>query len=149
MAAQQKLPVRIAHAAALLIFIVVPYGAGARVFAFRTAVPFQFVVGRETLPAATYTVEVLLGQSQALDATGVIVLKTSDGRVYRTAFTTVADHRRPNPPRSSLVFKRLAGKHYLTLVTMASTDLELGIGSLGPPDAATDDFTEVPMETLR
>jgi len=151
MAAQRKTRSTIARsAAALLVLVVLPYQAAARVFTFRASVPFQFVIGRETLPAATYIVEVLLGQSQAWDATGVIVLKTPDGRVYRTAFTTVAGSRgRPNLLRSSLVFNRLRGKHYLTLVTMASADVELGISTLVPPDATTSHSREVPMETLR
>jgi len=149
MAAQQKTQSRIAQtAAALLIFIVFPYHAAARVFSFRASVPFQFVVGRETLPASTYIVEVLLGQSQVWDATGVIVLKTPDGRVYRTAFTTVAAERGRNSAHSSLVFSQLRDKYYLTLVTMATADVELGISNQVPPDVKTS-HTEVPMETIR
>ncbi len=149
MEAQQKTSPRIAQAAAaLLVLIVLPFEGAARVLIFRANVPFQFVVGRETLPAATYTVEVLLGQPQALDTTGVVVLKTPDGRVYRTAFTTIADGRRKNRARSSLIFKQLKGKHYLSVVTMATADLELRASNRVPPDATVSHSTEVPMQIV-
>jgi hypothetical protein len=151
MVARQEARSIIARAAAVLLLLtVLPYQAAARVFSFRATVPFQFVLGRETLPAAAYIVDVLIGQSHAWDATGVIVLKTPDGLVYRTAFTTVEDRRgQLDSPRSSLVFSRLQGKQYLARVAMANVGVELGISSQVSPDATTSHSTEVPMETLR
>lgn len=151
MAAQQETRSAIPRAvAALLILFVLPYQAAARVLSFRASIPFQFVVGRETLPAATYIVEVLLGQLQAGDAIGVVVLKTPDGRIYRAAFTTVASGcGRTNSPHSSLVFDERRGKHYLTLLTMASEGVELGISNRVPPDATASRSRQVPMEELR
>jgi len=152
MAAQQPTQSIIARTgAALLILIVLSHQAAARVFTFRASVPFQFVLGRETLPASSYIVEVLLGQSQQLNSTAVIVLKTPDGRVYRTAFTTVTDNRnRLSFPHSTLVFNRLRGKLYLTLVTVVNADVALGISSPASPDVTTHSHsTEVPMDSLR
>ena len=148
MQGQQNATAAIGGVVALLLAIFsFPGITFARVTNYRVTVPFQFVVGRETLPAANYTIQVLLGKSTSEHATGLIVLKTSDSRVYRTAFTTVRTYpSRPRLERASLFFTLLQGKQHLTRVLLAGGRVELALP--GPPQKKpSPPTTEIPMDS--
>jgi hypothetical protein len=85
---------------------------------FRAQVPFTFVVGSQTLPAGSYIVQRLLGK--ILDSTGLVVIKTSDHRIYRAVITHLKmDRPTEGAGVSKLLFTTFQGQHYLTRICVA------------------------------
>lgn len=70
-------------------------------------VPFQFILNGQTLTAGTYTIE-------RTDASrpNIITVKKDDGRVVRLVLTQRVERDSPST-KSSLIFIRREGKHYL------------------------------------
>jgi hypothetical protein len=120
----------------LLILLCRPEVVQARVANFRADVPFEFVIGKQTLPAAAYVVQVLLGRHPGPEDTGVVVLKTTDGRIYRAEVTRVeSGHHVMRSPVSKLLFTRFQGKQYLAQAWMAADAVELEFAN--PPQASS------------
>lgn len=90
--------------------------AQAQTTTFKARVPFPFVVGNQTLPAGIYQVQRLLGRPVEADQVGMIVIRSTDPRVYKAVVTNLV--RQPVEARSSshLVFANRAGRHYLSEV---------------------------------
>lgn len=90
--------------------------AGEGALRFQAQVPFHFVVGNQTLPPGTYIVQRLTGK--ILDSTGVVVIKTSNDRIYRAVIT----HRKPERRAgtvSAIRFSTIQGRHYLGQICVA------------------------------
>jgi hypothetical protein len=145
---------RITSVTLLAILTLSPAGnqAWARTWVFRGSVPFDFMVGRQTLPAATYTVEVLLSDARSREITAVVVLKTSDDRVYQATVTSLE----PDPGQaraviSKLFFTSFAGKRYLNRMWVARDKVSLHFVHTAGSDSAqgTGRTMEVALATVR
>jgi type IV secretory pathway protease TraF len=87
---------------------------------FQAKIPFAFVVNAQTLPAGVYIVQRLLEMNAPRQATGVVVIRTADERVYLTAITSRKVNRRHSPNAgSNLSFIQLQGKNYLNQIRIA------------------------------
>src|SRR5258708_40145385 len=60
--------------------------------AFTTSVPFNFVAGNRTLPAATYTFEIATGMPSGRDRVAVLVVRNVKQRAYVAMVAAVAAH---------------------------------------------------------
>jgi len=108
----------------LALWIALPGTVQAQTSTFVAHVPFEFVVGGQTLPPGTYIVQRLLGKRSAQDTTGVVVLKTEDHRVYKALITGLSSGARAQQAKSSgLLFTRIEGKQYLSQVWLANDNL--------------------------
>jgi hypothetical protein len=86
----------------------------AQTITFKVKVPFPFVVGNQTLPAGTYQIQRLLGRPVEADQVGMIVIRSSNPRLYQAVVTNLV-HRSPGSRSSSeLVFANHAGQCYLS-----------------------------------
>jgi len=86
---------------------------------FRASVPFDFVIGRKTLPAGTYFVQ-SLGGDATKDGTGVIVVKSTDGRLFQSIITRLsAGSTKKRSKSSRLLFIQYQGKRYLNRMLVA------------------------------
>jgi hypothetical protein len=82
----------------------------------RFAVPFDFAVGTEVLPAGEYSVQPALS-----DRSDRILLRSRDGRTV-TTFFAVAVKAEQASSQSTLVFKRYGDRYFLSqLWTQGST----------------------------
>jgi len=79
-------------------------------------VPFQFVVGNQTLPAGTYQVQRLMGRPVETDQVGMIVIRSIDPGVYKAVVTNLVAQPLDARGSSQLVFASRAGQHYLSEV---------------------------------
>jgi hypothetical protein len=79
---------------------------------FRAGIPFDFVIGGQTLQAGIYTFQRLLGKPTQSDHIGVIVVRSLDHRVYKVMVTNfvAADEQET---KSRLVFTKADGRRYL------------------------------------
>ena len=97
-------------------------GTQARASSFQAQVPFNFVVGDQTLPSGNYIVQRLLGK--ILDSTGVVVIKTSDHRIYRAVITRLKVDRPADRGKASrLLFTTFKGQLYLSQICVAGDTL--------------------------
>jgi hypothetical protein len=87
--------------------------AHAQTMTFKTHVPFPFVVGNQTLPAGTYQIQRLLGRPGEADEIGMIVVRSTDPRVYKAVVTNLTHQSLGSGSSSQLVFARHAGQRYL------------------------------------
>ncbi len=94
------------------------FPALAQISTFRANIPFPFVVGDQTLPAATYVVQRVLGKPNTANDIGVIVMKASSHHVYKVIVTDEvgAEHHFGRQEKSSLVFTTFKGKQYLNRI---------------------------------
>lgn len=100
---------RLGRTAAVVILALAARASNQASF-FQASVPFDFVLGRETLPAGTYLVQMLGGN----DGTGVVVVKSSDGSVLQSIITRLsAASPRERSRNSRLLFLQYQGKRYL------------------------------------
>jgi len=90
--------------------------AQAQTVTFKAVVPFPFVVGSQTLPAGTYQVQRLLGRPLEADQVGMIVIRSTDSRLYKTVVTDLVYQSLGSRSGSQLVFARRGGQHYLSEV---------------------------------
>ena len=105
--------------ATLVVFLgllAVAGNAHAQTVTFKTRVPFPFVVGNQTLPAGTYQIQRLLGRPGEADEIGMIVVRSTDPRVYKAVVTNFAHQSLGLGSSSGLVFARHAGQRYLSEV---------------------------------
>lgn len=113
---------------------------------FKAEVPFAFVVGRQTLPAGSYVVEALTARATA-NATAVVVIKTTDHRIYHAVVTLL----KPERPRGSrLLFKQFKGQEYLSWVCVAGDSMARQLST--PADSASVEamvIREVRLVSLR
>jgi hypothetical protein len=79
-------------------------------------VPFQFVVGNQTLPAGAYQVQRLMGRPVEADQVGMIVIRSVDPGVYKAVVTNLVAQPVDSRGGSQLVFASRAGQHYLSEV---------------------------------
>jgi len=82
--------------------------------ALNLKVPFEFVVGNQTFPAGTYEFQSLLNSVPSKDTIDVLVVRSSEGRLYQAIVTDVVGRKEPNNPR--LVFIRSGGHTFLSEV---------------------------------
>lgn len=90
--------------------------AQARTVTFQANVPFAFVAGKQTLPAGTYLVDSVVGKGAAGDDTALLVIRTSDRRIYQAIVTGLETRRLQRNGSSTLLFVRYQGKQYLSQV---------------------------------
>jgi len=89
--------------------------AHAQTVTFIAHVPFPFVVGNQTLPPGIYQVQRLMGRPAETDQIGVIVIRSTDPRVYKAVVTNLVRHSAGSGSGGAhLVFARQAGQHYLS-----------------------------------
>jgi len=88
----------------------------AQTITFKVQVPFSFVVGNQTLPAGSYQVQRLLGRPGEADEVGMIVMRSTDPRVYKAVVTNLVRQPLDSDNISHLVFASHAGQHYLFAV---------------------------------
>ncbi len=86
----------------------------ARHSALTVKVPFEFVVGNQTFPAGTYKFQSLLNCLPGKDAIDVLVVRSTEGRLYRAMVTDVVDSEESGNAR--LVFTRSDGRTFLSEV---------------------------------
>jgi len=95
--------------------VIVPSGkASAQTITFRAYIPFPFVVGNETLPAGVYQVQRLMGRSAEGDMIGMIVVRSTDPRVYKAVVTNLVRQPQASGSGAQLLFARYGGQRYLS-----------------------------------
>jgi hypothetical protein len=77
-------------------------------------VPFEFVVGNQTFPAGTYNFQSLLNSVPSKATIDVLVVRSTEGRLYRAIVTDVVGSEEPSNAR--LVFTRSDGRAFLSEV---------------------------------
>lgn len=87
--------------------------AHAQTATFEASVPFEFVVGQQTLPPGKYQIQRLTGPPSEAAVVGIIVLRSSDPPVYRAVVTTLVKQSLDWPDKAGLVFTRHAEQYYL------------------------------------
>jgi len=143
--------VQIGRLVALGVLTVALMASGAFIHAssFRAQVPFNFVVGNQTLPPGTYIVQRLFGK--ILDSTGVVVIKTSNHRIYRAVITRLRADRPADRTRGSkLLFTTFKGQQYLSQIYVAGDKMADQLST--PADSASLaalPVREVKMVSLR
>lgn len=82
--------------------------------ALTVKVPFEFVIGNQTFPAGTYKFQSLLNSVPSKDAIDVLVVRSTEGRLYKAIVTDVVGSKEPNHPK--LVFTRSGDRVFLSEV---------------------------------
>ena len=82
--------------------------------ALTVKVPFEFAVGNQTFPAGTYQFQSLLNSVPSKATIDVLVVRSTEGRLYRAMVTDVVGSEEPNNAR--LVFTRSDGRAFLSEV---------------------------------
>jgi hypothetical protein len=82
--------------------------------ALAVKVPFEFVVGNQTFPAGSYQFQSLLNSVAGKDTIDVLVVRSTEGRLYRAIVTDVESSGEPSHPR--VVFTRSGGRAFLSEV---------------------------------
>jgi hypothetical protein len=99
-----------------------------------TTVPFDFVVGNQTLPAGTYSI------SQITDGTNVLRVQREDGTaaglIVPVGVDTISDHA-----DAKLVFRHVEGTYFLT--TIVSDDRSYIFAKPGHPARVSDPASTV------
>jgi hypothetical protein len=91
---------------------------------FRAEIPFEFVIGRYTLPPGQYTFQRLLGKAKAQDSIGILIVRSADSRIYRAIVTALETQMADGQSSDSrLVFTRHEGRHYLDRVWLAGDEV--------------------------
>ena len=94
---------------------IVPSGkVPAQTMTFRAYIPFPIVVGNQTLPAGVYQVQRLMGRSAEGDEVGMIVVRSTDPRVYKAVVTNLVGLPEASGKGAQLLFARHGGQHYLS-----------------------------------
>jgi hypothetical protein len=94
-----------------------------------TTVPFDFVVGNQTLPAGTYTI------SQVADGTNALRVQRQDGTAAGIILPVGVDFT-SNHSSAKLVFQNIGGTYFLT--TIISDDRSYIFGWQGHPARVPD-----------
>jgi hypothetical protein len=109
-------------------------GAG---FQFQAAIPFPFVVGKQTLPAGTYVVQRFLGKPKKASDMGVVVMKASEHHIYKVIITASGEKSRvASATGSRLIFTSFKGQQYLNRVCIAGDAVVRELSNL-PSEVAT------------
>jgi len=82
--------------------------------ALNVKVPFEFVVGNQTFPAGTYEFQSLLNSVPGKDTIDILVVRSTEGRLYQAIVTDVVGSEEPNNAR--LVFTRIGDRIFLSEV---------------------------------
>lgn len=104
----------------MMIVLVVPLAISVGVAqttdhsAISVKVPFEFVVGSQTLPAGTYKFRSLLNSVPGKAAIDVLEVRSTEGGRYQAIVTDVVGRQEPNNPK--LVFIRSGGRAFLSEV---------------------------------
>jgi hypothetical protein len=110
--------VRKSHAliAVTVLFVgiigIAPAQAQASRASFTTTVPFEFTVGIRTLPAGTYTFEMVLGSPSQADQIGILVVRGLDRKHYVAQVTDVAQTIEASE-KATAIFHRHGGRVFL------------------------------------
>jgi len=83
--------------------------------AFTTTVPFEFVVGNRTLPAGTYSFDMMLGSPSQADQIGILVVRSLDHAHYVAQVTDVAQTLEASE-KATAIFHRRGGHMFLSEV---------------------------------
>jgi hypothetical protein len=75
-------------------------------------IPFQFVVGKATLPAGKYTIKQM---DDSEDTPNVIEISSADGRV-RTLFDTENASLDAAPKKSEIIFDKIGNNYFLSQI---------------------------------
>jgi len=81
---------------------------------FKAYVLFRFVVGSQTLPAGSYQIQRLMGRPSEAGQVGMIIMRSSDPRVYKAVVTKLVEQSLDSPYKARLVFTRHAKQYYLS-----------------------------------
>ena len=100
---------------AMLSLLATAGKAHAQAMTFKAHVPFPFVVGNQRLPAGTYQIQRLLGRPGESDQVGIIVMRSTDPRVYKAVTTNLVDQP-TGTSHTQLAFAAQGGQHYLAEV---------------------------------
>ena len=95
----------------LSLYPCVGYAQRAHHSALTVKVPFEFVVGNRTFPAGTYKFQSLLNSVPGKDAIDVLVVRSTEGRLYKAIVADVVGSEELNNPK--LVFTRSGGRAFL------------------------------------
>ncbi len=82
--------------------------------ALTVKVPFEFLVGNQTFPAGTYRFQSLLDSVPNKGTIDVLVVRSTEARLYRAIVTDVVGSEEPQNAR--LVFTRSDGRAFLSEV---------------------------------
>jgi len=117
----------------LMATLIMPV-ARAQVSSFQAAIPFSFIVGKQTLPAGTYVVQRFLGKPKKAGDVGVFVMKASEQHIYKVIITASGEESRvAGKAGSRLIFTSFKGQQYLNRVCIAG-------------DAVVRQLTNLPSE---
>jgi len=94
--------------------ISVGYAQNTNHSAISVKVPFEFVVGNQTLPAGTYKFRSLLNSVPGKAAIDVLEVRGTEAGRYQAIVTDVVGSQEPNNPK--LVFIRSGGRAFLSEV---------------------------------
>lgn len=117
-----------------------------RTLTFQASVPFDFVIGKQNLPAGTYIFQRLIGKQTEKDAMGVVVIKSSNGNVYKTIITGLSNEKKP-ARRSKLLFTTYQGRHYLNEMWVAGDRMTQRLASA--PVEGTSGQSEIGLVKLQ
>jgi hypothetical protein len=114
-------------------------------------VPFEFVVGKQTLPPGTYEFHSLLTSVATKGTIDVLVVRSTDGELYQAIVAHVVGSSEPNRPR--VVFTRMGGRVFLSEVwesgKPAGSRLMTGRDQARTAASENDDVTLVAAADLR
>jgi hypothetical protein len=108
------LAVLLSAAFGLSLYPSVSYAQTSHRSALTVKVPFEFAVGNQTFPAGTYQFLSLLNSVPSKATIDVLVVRSTEGRLYRAIVTDVVVSEEPNNAR--LVFTRSGGRAFLSEV---------------------------------
>ncbi len=114
---------------------------------FKARIPFAFAIGAQTLPAGTYVVEIPLGGNEKKGGTGVLVIRTLDGRIYKTLITSLKPARQNSRgSASTLFFTSTQNRNYLEQVRLAGAKVIYQLMQVpDQPTPATASVSEVKL----
>jgi len=115
--------------------------------AFTTAVPFEFAVGNRTLPAGTYTFEMVLGTPTEADQIGILVVRNLDGKHYVAQVTDVAQLVEASE-KATAIFHRRGGRVVLSEVREKGKSVGLQLRSIATETQSAGDSEDHEIITL-
>ena len=115
--------------------------------AFTTVVPFEFAVGNRTLPAGTYTFEMVLGTPTEADQIGILVVRNLDGEHYVAQVTDVAQLIQASD-KATAIFHRRGGRVVLSEVREAGKSVGLQLRPNPAENSSVEDSEEHEVITL-
>ena len=126
--------------------------------AFNAYVPFQFVVGNQTLPAGHYQIQRLMGRPSEADEIGMIVVRSNEkplsSAVYQAVVTRLGAKCLDQDNAAQLVFVGRSGERQLSEVRITGekahklANLSSGSEALRA-DASQERIAAIPAPVVR